>query len=305
MNNSIKFTVPASLEKSKEGDWKVKGLASTQNLDRQGEVIVQKGIDLTPIDQKRGVLNWDHKPGIENMVGVLDGYSKDDKGLYVEGRLFKNHDKARAIYGVMSSLSDSDKGRIGLSVEGKILERDKANPKIIKKCKINAVAITMNPVNSDTYADLVKSMNVEDDNLVKSLTKSELEFDATENQSSEIKETSIEETTFTTTQVLAILEKAMAITQDRGNTPPNKLSGGSAMETSNMGKDKKKKKEDKKVEVEPEDKSELKPMTKSLYKAVMNDILDHLQLLYPENEREEIWECLKERLTTRYPKIDI
>ncbi len=46
MENKFNFIMPASLEKSSEGDWVVRGLASTEDLDQQGEIILQKGIDL-------------------------------------------------------------------------------------------------------------------------------------------------------------------------------------------------------------------------------------------------------------------
>ena len=136
MKNDFKFTMPANLSKSDEGEWVVAGLASTGDLDQQGEVIEQKGMDLSPIDKKKGYFNWDHKPGIENLLGTIDSYSQSKKGLFVKGRLFKNKEKSKSVYEVMSSLGKSDVGRIGMSVEGKIIERCKKNPKIIKKCKI-------------------------------------------------------------------------------------------------------------------------------------------------------------------------
>ena len=53
----------------------------------------------------------------------------------------------------MESLGKGDQGRMGMSVEGKILERDPSNRNVIKKCQIRAVALTMNPVNADTHCD--------------------------------------------------------------------------------------------------------------------------------------------------------
>jgi len=157
MSDKFKFVMPASLEKGEDGNWNIAGLASTSGLDQQGETIIQKGIDLTPVDQKKGILNWDHKKGPENTIGTLDGYKRTDKGLFIKGRLFKNHSRAKAVKEIMDSLTESDTGRMGLSVEGQILERDSSNPNIIKKCRINAVALTMNPVNANTYADVMKS----------------------------------------------------------------------------------------------------------------------------------------------------
>lgn len=292
MNNKFKFIMPAELTKSDDGEWKVRGLASTQGIDQQGETIIQKGIDLTPIDQQKGILNWDHQKGPENTIGLLDGYQRNNDGLYVEGRLFKNHTKAKAVREIMASLSKGDQGRMGLSVEGQILERDPRNPKIIKKCRINAVALTMNPVNQKTYADLVKSMNGAE----------ELEFDLKEDN---IEVESDSEATFTADQVMQIVKKALGV--GAGYTQaPNTLSGGDAMTTSDMKDKKKEKKEDdgEKADQNTSETKVMKKMNKSLYKSNMKRMLEHLQELYPGYSREVIWQAVKQRMETIFPDIN-
>lgn len=317
-DNTFKFVMPAELEKAEDGNWKVRGLASTQGIDQQGETIIQKGVDLSPIDQKRGVLNWDHKKGPENTIGVLDGYSRGQNGLYVEGRLFKNHTKAKAVKEIMESLGESDRGRMGLSVEGQILERDPSNPKIIKKCKINAVALTMNPVNTSTYASLIKSMS-----------ESEIEVDSVEEHiTGEINK---DQATFTADQVVAMIQKALGM--DGGYTKaPSELKDGDALATSDMKPEKKKKKKEdykmdetsvavtqkakdpcwegykrtlgtKKYEEGSCMNKALKPMSKDLYKSSMLKMMDKLQKLHPDCSRQEIWEAVKERMETKFPDI--
>lgn len=276
MKNDFKVVIPAELEKSADGEWRVRGLASTEKVDQQGEMIVQKGIDLSPIDERKGVLNWDHQKGPENTIGLLDGYSKTDSGLYIEGRLFKNHSKAKAVREIMDSLSKGDKGRMGLSVEGRIIERDPKNPKIIKKCQINAVALTMNPVNQDSFADLVKSMSGAE----------EVDFNSIEEN---IVEDSSKEASFTAEQVVQIVQKALGI--GAGNmAAPDSLSGGDAMVQSNMKEKKPKKK--------------LKKMCKNLYKSNMLEILDKLQVLYPECSRATLWTALKDRLDSKFGDVN-
>lgn len=288
MNTDFKFNMPASLTKSDEGDWVVAGLASTNDVDLQGESIDQDGMDLTPVDQGKGWFNWDHQPGIENLVGTIDSYNKTDKGLFVKGKLFKNKEKSKALYEVMSSLDKSDTGRIGLSVEGKILERDPNNPMKIKKCVISKVALTLNPVNTKTYAELSKSLNLESP-LIKSIVASDISFDISKS-----------EATFTVDQVLELV-KAMAM--DGGYTKaPNELTNGDAMATSSMTSEepkKKKKKEDGVESAVP--KAKLLKMTKSLYKSNMLGILDGLQKLHPDCSRSELWQALQERLETKFP----
>ena len=283
MDNNFKFVIPADLEKSDDGEWRVKGLASTGNVDRQGETILPHGVDLTPIDQKKGVLNFDHMKGPENTIGLLDGYRKTPEGIYVEGRLFKNHSRAKAVHEIMSSLGKSDRGRVGLSVEGKILQRNSQNPKIIEKCQINAVAVTMNPVNSDTYADLMKSMS-----------SSDIEFNA-EETAEEINNKSDELAVFTASQVVSIVEKALGAGA-AGMQAPADRSGGEALAQEDL--DKKKKEED-----EKKSPRKVKKMTKSLYKSNMINVLDTLQKLYPQYSRSEIWESFRDRLDSKFPQV--
>lgn len=278
MDNKFQFIMPAELTKgSEDGEWKVRGLASTEGVDQQGETIVQKGIDLTPIEKKKGILNWDHLKGPENTIGVLDGYQRGGNGLYIEGRLFKNHTKAKAVKEIMDSLGEGDRGRMGLSVEGQILERDPSNPKIIKKCRINAVALTMNPVNAGTYADFVKSMS-----------GSDVEFDSQESDSNEEFDG---EATFTATQVMEMIKKAMTMGAPAAQAPVDR-SGGDALAMESMDSKKKCKKK------------KMKKMDGKMYKSNIMTALDKIQVMYPDMTRSELWEALKNRLQDTFPDIN-
>ncbi len=285
MNNDFKFVIPAELSKGADGEWKVAGLASTSSVDRQGEIIIPGGIDATPIAKGKGFFNWDHDNSPENTVGVLDSYRKSEQGMYVEGRLFKNHTRAKAIYEIMTSLNKGDAGRVGMSVEGKIIERDPNNPSIIRRCLIKNVALTMSPVNQDTFADIVKSMS----------GSSDVEFDSTGTPSevpATAGQTKAEEPMFSTTQVLSIIEKALSI--GAGNSaPPAERSGGDALSMESMDKDEEKKKVP----------AKMKKSSKGLYKSQMIEMVDKLQTLYPDNTRSEIWEAVKDRLATKFPDL--
>jgi hypothetical protein len=277
MKDDFKFVIPAEISKGKDGEWKVAGMASTSSVDRQGEVIIPEGIDATPIAKGKGFFNWDHDNSPENTVGVLDSYKKGSGGMYVEGRLFKNHTRAKAIYEIMSSLNKGDTGRVGMSVEGKVIERDPVNPSIIRRCLIKNVALTMNPVNQDTFADIVKSMAGD----------AEMDFQS-EGKPSETPIVKSEEPTFSASQVLSIVEKALSI--GAGNAQaPSEMKGGDALGQESMDKDKKNKK--------------LKKASKELYKSSMIEMLDKLQELYPENSRSEIWAAIQDRIATKFPQI--
>lgn len=298
MESEKKFNIilPTEFVKGDDGEWKIRGLASTPSRDLQGEVIDPKGLDLTPIDMKKGIFNWDHKKGPENTIGVIDSYKKSNEGLWLEGRLFKNHSKAKAVHEIMSSLNKADTGRMGMSVEGVIKERAGKDGKIIKKAVIHSCALTMNPVNTDTYASLIKSL-------------SEVEFTEDSFESSEIpttEENTADQPMFSTNQVMSILEKALAISGG-GTMVPDARTGGDALVQSSMAEEKKKK--DSK-EAEKTEKCSDAPMAKSLkklgfelYKSNMFNVLDKLQKLYPEYSRSEIWEAVRDRLETQFPEI--
>lgn len=283
MDDIFKIVIPAEITKSTDGEWKVAGLASTSKVDKQGEIIKQEGIDTTPIAQGKGFFNFDHDNSPENTVGVLDGYQKSSNGLYVTGRLFKNHSRAKALYEIMTSLHKTDQGRVGMSVEGKVLERDATNPSIIKRCIIKNVALTLNPVNQDTFADLVKSM---------STVESEVEFDSTGKTEPTLDGTVVtksEEPTFTASQVVSIVEKALAIGQGNALAPMDRK-GGDALGQEDLDKKKAKKK--------------LKTLNKSLAKSHMLELMDKLQVLYPSYSRSQIWSAVSDRLQTTFPELD-
>lgn len=317
----FRVVLPAELVKSNDGEWRIRGLASTENLDDQGEIVLQKGMDLTPIDQKKGIIDWEHRgqKSPEFIIGVLDGYAKTPKGVFVEGRLFKEHAMAKAVKGILDSLGEKDRGRVGLSVEGGIIRRNAKNPKIVERSIVTGVAITLNPVNSDTYADLVKSFNA-----------GELEF------ASEGMETPGETKTgsFTAEQV-AELVKALGVGSGYMGAPTN-LSGGAALAMQSL--DGKKTKVVEKLEKDgggetdkdeeaTDDKAEKtdkeNPLLKkswqtfehrmaksrsntprvSLKKSLV-DLLDKLSVLYPGNSRTEIWNAIEDRLNTKFPDIN-
>lgn len=163
---SFKFYVPLELVKSDkdgaEDDWKIKGIASTPDEDLQGETVDQEGLDIGLLKAGRGLFNFDHQKGPENVLGQIedaDFIDKDGKRcLQVEGYLFKHQDRAKAMYNIMRSLKKGAAPRVQMSIEGKILQRDFVNNKAIKKARIDKVALTLDPVNPYTYADLCKSL---------------------------------------------------------------------------------------------------------------------------------------------------
>lgn len=136
-------------------EWKIGGYASSENEDLEGESIVPGGLDIDYF-LRFGWFNNDHQKGPEHKVGVPTSGRIDNKGFYVEGYLIKEMPAAQGIYQLMKAIASGKyKRNIGFSVEGKVLKQE---GKKILKAWVKDVAITANPVNTATYANLVKSL---------------------------------------------------------------------------------------------------------------------------------------------------
>ncbi len=310
MNDDFKFSMPAEISKGKNGAYKIYGLASTNKVDRQGEILDVSGFDLSHIDAGKGLINFDHSQKPEDMVGHIAGYSITPQGLFISGELFQGHRKAEDIWAVMQGLNKAGKAKWGLSVEGSVSERSKTNPKKILKAKIKNVAITMNPVNTDAWVDLAKSSAAveEQEMLIKSLVGVEtLDFEATNEP------TMTPPTTFTAEQVLQLLQKALSVGSEAATTLPQNLTGGAALAKEDLEADPKAQPNDVEdapqeeapevVEMpkeEPKKKLNLKKGDAQFYKALTMEMLLKLKTLYPEATSSELWHVVQERLNHKY-----
>jgi len=141
------------------------GFVSTDHMDRQGETLIQKGLDFTPF-LTRGWFNDNHDSTTDALVGYptaaeLRKTEDGREGWYVEGELLKGDGTTRAdrLWTLATSLQKTGKRKLGFSVEGKILDRDPKNPKLVRKAEVHEVAITRCPVNTRTSLDvLAKSL---------------------------------------------------------------------------------------------------------------------------------------------------
>jgi hypothetical protein len=167
MGMPFKFDIAfEAFEKAEDGDRsrKIGGIVSTNHLDRQQEVLIQEGLDFTPF-LKSGWFNDNHDTATDSVVGYperaeLRELPDGKQGWYVEGFLLKGSERAEKIWNLANALQKTDR-RLGFSVEGKILERDEKNPKLVHKAQVREVAITKCPVNENTsLMVLAKSLSV-------------------------------------------------------------------------------------------------------------------------------------------------
>lgn len=171
------FWLPMTIEKSgsdkKEPENRYanmifEGLASDASEDDEGESMTPNGFVLDRF-LKTGLINLDHLPSRAEKnksaywIGEpLAAYVKDNK-FYVKGKLWEKSPEARAFWDKALQMEESGSTRKpGMSIEGKVLERDKDNPKKVKRALITNVALTFQPVNSNTYADIVKGKQSQD-----------------------------------------------------------------------------------------------------------------------------------------------
>lgn len=167
LHDRFSFFLPMDLAKSTlvesendDEEMLICGYASTGDKDRQGDSILQKGLDISDFVD-HGWYNYDHDNS--KILGYPDKENTriDSHGFYVAGKLLKSVPLAREIYNISKELIKSGAPRrYGFSIEGKTLARD-ANGKIVK-AKVYNVAITPNPVNCNTSLELlIKSFSTD------------------------------------------------------------------------------------------------------------------------------------------------
>lgn len=155
------FWVPMELSKADPKDPKdqrrwVQGIASTSDNDLQNETVDQNGIDFSYF-LKYGYYNNDHKPGFENKVGQPSECKVTKEGLWTKGFLFQKHKVAESIWELAMALEASKAERkLGFSIQGKVTRREGRR---IAKCWVQDIAITAAPINTNTWLDVLKSLN--------------------------------------------------------------------------------------------------------------------------------------------------
>jgi hypothetical protein len=141
---------------------RVGGVVSTQDLDRQQEVVVQDGLDFSPF-LAHGWFNDNHGQKTVDVLGyptaayqvtkgamLPNGRRADKKGWWTEGYLL-NTDEGRRVYDLCAALQKTGgERRLGFSIEGKVLRRDKDDNSRIVAAEVRNVAITHCPVNTST-----------------------------------------------------------------------------------------------------------------------------------------------------------
>lgn len=148
---------------------KLGGIASTSDEDSDGEFLDPKGFDIKPLIES-GMVNWHHqaKGQPATIIGEPTKAEIRPEGLYIETELYPSSKIACDVWELAETLEkDSKTRRLGYSIEGKVIKRksdDKNSPdyKKILKAVITGVAITHQPKNPKTFANIIKGEIDED-----------------------------------------------------------------------------------------------------------------------------------------------
>ena len=160
--------LPMSVEKSDKGknsDWYIEGLASTPDMDYQGDIIRPDAIDYKTVFEDHGWITYEHGKDVSDIIGEpIDAFTDED-GFHIKGKLYKASKKAQEVWNFQNMVSsESSKGRtLGFSIEGPIIARDPADPRVITKVQIKNVTVTYHPANPYAKMEVAtKSIDVAD-----------------------------------------------------------------------------------------------------------------------------------------------
>lgn len=139
------------------------GIASTFDEDSDGEFLDPNGFDINPLINS-GMVNWHHqaKGQPATIIGEPSKAEVRKDGLYIETDLYPSSSIARDVWELAQTLEkDSKTRRLGYSIEGRVVKRksnDKKSPdyNIVEKAIITGVAITHQPKNHKTFANIIK-----------------------------------------------------------------------------------------------------------------------------------------------------
>lgn len=161
-NSEFKFYTPiSSFEKSKKDGKDVyyfEGKASDTSEDSDGHSLSPSVFDFSEFKY----VNWDHGKGPGDIIGEKIDHRIVGDEVMVRGLIYPDLPKGKETIDLMKALERSpNKNRLGISVEGQVLERDLIT-KVPTRAKITSIALCPFPKNGNTWATLIeKSKNGE------------------------------------------------------------------------------------------------------------------------------------------------
>lgn len=147
----------------------IHGIAATESKDKHGEELILGGMDFAPYLES-GHLNDDHKQGEQYILGrPIEAKIVPDAGQFkksLSGPAFYHvcelfdSEPGRAAWDNMKAVQDDPKRQRGYSVEGAITETKGHQ---LMKTRVDDVALTRKPANTDTFAEFLKKSLTSDE----------------------------------------------------------------------------------------------------------------------------------------------
>ena len=153
-------TIAVKLKANNDKFFRFSGVASSESRDTAGEIIKQRGIDLSLVKRGKAIVNAEHD---NTTIGNIEFAEVRDGQLYIEGIVFIKTVKAKQFY---DRLVKNDPNRpVTLSIEFVNPEYKRTDESVLTEVILTGVAligIRDQPANKDTYAELLKSVSKTD-----------------------------------------------------------------------------------------------------------------------------------------------
>jgi len=152
--------ITVHLKNSNKRFFRFGGVASSESRDTYGDIILQRGIDLSLVKQGKAIVNAEH--GKES-IGAIEVAEIRDNHLYVEGIVYFNTIKAKQFYDLLKE--NDPKKPVTLSIEfvnPEHLSKDRSKLTSVVLTGVALIGLRDEPANKDTYAELLKSITRED-----------------------------------------------------------------------------------------------------------------------------------------------
>jgi len=136
--------------KAKTG--RIGGIASTEQQDADGEIVLQEGLDWDWF-KSSGYFTYEHPMSVGNIVGEPTEIKTTEvngvKATTVDGLIYLSDPVGKTVYGKALAMKKAGgKRKLGFSIEGQVVERD---GNTITKAKVYSVAISPRPKNNLTW----------------------------------------------------------------------------------------------------------------------------------------------------------
>lgn len=157
--NQLRFSFDLPMVVFEKGDAepgkqrRIAGIMSSESRDRQGEIILQRGLDFSDF-LANGWFNDNHSKDTDAIVGYPESVRSFSQGqvlpngmpastncTWVEGYMLTGHPRADNIWTLGQALQATGR-RLGFSVEGNITRRTGSGGNTIAKAKVRNTAIT-------------------------------------------------------------------------------------------------------------------------------------------------------------------